>query len=426
MSFNDLGLSKEILSTIEGLGYKDPTEIQSRVIPLILQKKDLLGKAQTGTGKTASFMLPTLQLLHLQKKNKGLTGPRALILAPTRELAVQVHDSAKRYGQDLQLKSTIVCGGCPIQPQSRILRRGVDLLVSTPGRLLDHVSQKNVNLASVDFLILDEADCMLDMGFIHDIRKIMSYLPRKRQTLVFSATFSNSIKKLAEDLLNQPETIQVVQKNIVSDQVKQTIYPVDRSRKFEILDHLMTTSNWEQVLVFTRTKYSANQLCEKLKKQEMSADAIHGDKSQAARSKALKNFKKGKTRVLVATDVAARGLDIHQLSCVINYELPFVATDYVHRIGRTGRAGCEGEAISLVSSDELKFMKAIEKLIHKDLEKTVLKGFEVTKPFKSKLDGRKRKVNQLRSFGFKARKKRTSQHQRKRTASGSRKAKFTK
>jgi len=377
MTFTNFGFCKEILKAINEQGYKAPTEIQSRVIPLILQKKDILGRAQTGTGKTASFMLPLLQLLTSKPSKKKTYKPKVLVLAPTRELAMQVYDNAQIYGKHLPLRSMVVYGGVPIWQQIRKLRRGVDILVATPGRLLDHVNQKTIDLSSVRYFVLDEADCMLDMGFIHDIQKIISYLPEQKQTLLFSATFTKGIEKLAEDLLHSPEIVQVAEKNAVSEQVKQTMYPVDRARKSELLVHLISSQNLQQALVFTRTKHSADRLLEKLSKEKIASDVIHGDKSQAARSRALKRFKLGKTRILVATDVAARGLDIQNLPFVFNYELPFVKSDYIHRIGRTGRAGNTGEAISLVSRDEVRLLNEIEKLLKKPLEKSTVKGFEI-------------------------------------------------
>lgn len=394
MTFERLNLSKEILHAIEEQGYTAPTEIQSRVIPLVLQEKDILGGAQTGTGKTASFMLPLLHLLAENPPEKKTRNPRVLILVPTRELAAQVYANARTYGKHLHLKTAVVFGGIRMHSQVSKLKRGIDILIATPGRLIDHVKQKTIDLSSVERLVLDEADCMLDMGFIHDIRKIISFLPEKRQTLMFSATFSGAIQKLAEDLLTAPEIVQVAKTNAVAKQVKQVIHPVDRARKPEMLQHLIKEHNWEQVLVFTRTKYSADLLCDTLKKEKIRTDAIHGDKRQSARSKALMNFKKGKTRILVATDIAARGLDIHQLSHVVNYELPTVASDYIHRIGRTGRAGNIGEAISLVSRDEGRLMGEIESLIQKKLDRIPLEGFEVTelpKPsrFRKKPQGRR-------------------------------------
>ncbi|OGN56248.1 MAG: ATP-dependent RNA helicase RhlE [Chlamydiae bacterium RIFCSPHIGHO2_12_FULL_44_59] len=379
MTFDSFGLSREILRAVEEQGYTTPTEIQSQVIPLVLNKRDVLGQAQTGTGKTASFMLP---LLHLLDEGQSSYKPRALILTPTRELAAQVHDHARLASKYLRLKSTVVFGGVSIHSQIAKLRKGVDLLVATPGRLLDHVNQRTVDLSSIEYLVFDEADCMLDMGFIHDIRKIIACLPKKRQTLFFSATFSRNIEQLAEDLLHQPKTVQIAQKNAVSDQVKQVVYPVDRSRKPELMCHLITAHGWKQVLVFTRTRWSANRLCDLLNQRDIQSDVIHGDKSQAARSKALMHFKQGRTRILVATDVAARGLDIQQLPHVVNYELPTVASDYVHRIGRTGRAGNQGEAASLVCVDELKLMRDIETLIQKKLDRILLPGYEVDKTIK--------------------------------------------
>lgn len=377
MTFDDFGLASEILSSIEELGYQTPTEIQSRVIPLVLEGKDILGRAQTGTGKTASFILPLLHILKNSKEKTRPFAPKLLILAPTRELAAQVHKNALKYGQHLDLKTAVVYGGVPIHAQIRKLKRGVDILIATPGRLLDHVKQQTVDLSSTQSVVLDEADSMLDMGFIHDIRQILSTLPEERQTLLFSATFTKSIRKLAEDLLTRPAVVEVNDSNRVSEQVEQTIHPVDRARKSELLHHLIEKNGWPQVLVFTRTKHTADRLCEKLRKEKVRTDVIHGDKPQRARSRALRSFKDGKVQILVATDIAARGLDIHQLPCVINFELPFVASDYVHRIGRTGRAGNQGTAISLVSKDERKLMGAIEQFIKVPLTQSSVQGFEV-------------------------------------------------
>jgi len=377
MSFDTLGLLDQITSAIEGCGYTTPTQIQKEAIPLILQGKDILGGAQTGTGKTASFMLPLLQLVKERKDENEKSKLTALILVPTRELAAQVHDAIHTYGKYLYLRSTVVFGGVNIKAQKIKLRKGVDILVSTPGRLLDHVSQRSVDLSSVNTLVLDEADCMLDMGFIHDIRKILGLLPTSRQTLLFSATFSDQIKQLAKDFLKNPEMVQVAQKNTVSEQVKHLAYPVDRERKHELLLQLMETNDWKQVLVFTRTKHAANKLSEKLDKEGIPSAAIHGNKTQAARMKALSSFKRGDVRVLVATDIAARGINISQLPAVINFELPTVPSDYIHRIGRTGRAGNEGEAISLVCVDEHGLIRDIERLLKSEIPQIIVPGFEV-------------------------------------------------
>ena len=375
MSFSTLGLSEPLLRAIKDQGYTTPTPIQKQAIPTILSKKDVLAGAQTGTGKTAGFTLPLLQLLS-EAPTKGKPRIRALILTPTRELATQVQESVETYGKYLPYKSTVIFGGVKINPQFIALRRGVDIVVATPGRLLDHISQKSIDLSNVECLILDEADRMLDMGFINDIKKVLAVLPKKRQNLLFSATFSNDIKKLADKLLDSPKLIEVARRNTSSEIVKQTIHPVDRERKRELLSHLILEGKWKQVLVFTRTKHGANRLTGQLEKDGITAAAIHGNKSQAARTRALAHFKAGEVRVLVATDIAARGIDIDQLPHVVNYELPNIAEDYVHRIGRTGRAGNEGEAISLVCVDENDYLKGIEKLINKDIEKVVIGGFK--------------------------------------------------
>lgn len=375
MSFETLGLSKELLKAIKEQGYDKPTPIQKQAIPVILEKKDVLAGAQTGTGKTAGFTLPMLELLHRAKPTKG-HHVKALILTPTRELAAQVGESVELYGKHLPFKSTVIFGGVKINPQITKLKNGVDIVIATPGRLLDHLSQKTIDLSHVSFLILDEADRMLDMGFINDIKKILAILPKQRQNLLFSATYSDEIKKLSDRLLNAPTLIEVARANISSEIVKQTIYLVDCERKRELLTHLINEGKWKQVLVFTRTKHGANRLSAQLEKDGITSAAIHGNKSQNARTKALDDFKKGEVRVLVATDIAARGIDIDQLPHVVNFELPNVSEDYVHRIGRTGRAGNEGEAISLVCVDEHEFLANIEKLIKKDIQKIALKGFK--------------------------------------------------
>ncbi len=378
MSFDTLGLSADILRAIREQGYNKPTPVQSKAIPIILEGKDVLAGAQTGTGKTAGFALPLLQRLIENPAGNGHRPVRALVLTPTRELAAQVEASVQTYGRHLPLQSAVVFGGVKINPQIAKLRRGVDILVATPGRLLDHANQKTVDLSHVEILVLDEADRMLDMGFIHDIRKIMAMLPDKdsRQTLLFSATFSNEIKQLANRLLNNPELIEVARRNTTAEKIEQRIHPVDKNRKRELLSHMIGAHNWRQVLVFTRTKHGANRLAQQLEKDGLTAAAIHGNKSQGARTRALADFKNGKVRVLVATDIAARGLDIDQLPHVVNFELPNVPEDYVHRIGRTGRAGNEGEAISLVCVDELKLLRDIERLLKRELPKEVIEGYE--------------------------------------------------
>ena len=377
MSFDTLGLVDQILSAVKKCGYTEPTEVQQKTIPPILEGKDILGGAQTGTGKTASFVLPLLQHVSEKKQRGEKPTVQALILVPTRELAAQVLASINTYGKHLDLKTTAVFGGVHIRSQIIKLRRGVDILVATPGRLLDHVNQKTVNLSTIDHVVFDEADCMLDMGFIHDIRRIASVLPEERQTLFFSATFPDTVRSLANEFLTDPEVVQVTQKNSISDQIDQVLYPVDKIRKQELLLELLRENDWRQVLVFTRTKHTANKLAETLNKEGIRSTAIHGNKTQAARTKSLAAFKRGAARVLVATDIAARGINISQLPCVINYEFPLVATDYVHRIGRTARAGNEGEAISLLCVDEKGLLNDVERLLKKPLPQVVIPGFEV-------------------------------------------------
>lgn len=376
MSFSELGLSDEIVRAVAEQGYSKPTPIQSQAIPAVLAGGDLLAGAQTGTGKTAGFTLPILQ--RLTKSKPAVTGKpiRALILTPTRELAAQVEESVRTYGKYLKLTSTVIFGGVGIHPQIKVLTKGIDILVATPGRLLDHMQQGTVNLNHVETLVLDEADRMLDMGFIRDIRRVLAALPAKRQNLLFSATFSDEIKSLADGLLNEPAMIEVARRNSTADVIAQKVHPVDRNRKHPLLSHLIRTNNWSQVLVFTRTKHGANKLVEQLDKDGISALAIHGNKSQSARTRALSEFKDGSLQVLVATDIAARGIDIDQLPHVVNYDLPNVPEDYVHRIGRTGRAGATGEAVSLVCVDEHDMLKGIEKLIKRALPKEVIPGFE--------------------------------------------------
>lgn len=376
MSFNTLGLSAPILKAIKEQGYSEPTPIQKEAIPVILNGRDILAGAQTGTGKTAGFTLPLLELLNKTKPIKTKQKIRALILTPTRELAAQVGEGVEVYGKYLPFKSAVIFGGVKINPQLIKLKKGVDIVVATPGRLLDHISQKNIDLRDVEFLILDEADRMLDMGFINDIKKILAILPKQKQTLLFSATYSDEIKKLSDKLLKTPALIEVARRNTTGQAIKQSVYPVDQVRKRELLTHLIKEGKWKQVLVFTRTKHGANRLSGQLEKDGISAVAIHGNKSQNARTKALADFKKGEVRVLVATDIAARGIDIDQLPHVINYELPNVSEDYVHRIGRTGRTGNEGEAISLVCIDEHEYLASIEKLIKNDIQKVWLKDFK--------------------------------------------------
>ncbi|MDI5892212.1 DEAD/DEAH box helicase [Halomonas rhizosphaerae] len=375
MTFSDLGLRAELLRAVEAQGYTTPTPIQLKAIPAVLKGGDLLASAQTGTGKTAGFTLPMLQRL-ADGPRPAKRQVRALVLTPTRELAAQVGESVADYGRHLTLRSHVIFGGVGQQPQVDAIRAGLDVLVATPGRLLDLHQQKHVDLSKVEILVLDEADRMLDMGFIHDIKKILRVLPEKRQNLLFSATFSNEIQALAGKLLDDPAMIEVARRNTTAELVDQAIYRVDREKKRDLLAHLITEHDWQQVLVFTRTKHGANRLAEQLSKQDIPAMAIHGNKSQTARTKALAAFKTGDLQVLVATDIAARGLDIEELPHVVNFELPNVAEDYVHRIGRTGRAGSEGKAVSLVCVDEHGLLKGIERLIKRDLEKRIEPGFE--------------------------------------------------
>lgn len=375
MTFETLGLLNELLKAITDNGYTKPTPVQLQAIPLILAGNDVIVGAQTGTGKTAGFTLPLLQLL-TTRPSRHQNAVRALILTPTRELAAQVRESVHTYGKYLRLRSAVVVGGVNINPQIKQLRNGTDILVATPGRLLDLISQKAVDISKIEILVLDEADRMLDMGFIHDIRKILALVPKQRQNLLFSATFSDEIKKLADGFLKSPKTVQVTPRNTTTELVSQAVYPVDNKRKRELLSFLISSKNRKQVLVFTRTKHGANRLATQLINDGITSAAIHGNKSQSARTKALADFKQGVVRVLVATDIAARGLDIDQLPFVVNYELPNVPEDYVHRIGRTGRAGCEGEAASLVCIDEHKLLKDIERLLKCDIKKVVVPGYE--------------------------------------------------
>lgn len=375
MSFASLGLSTPILNAVAEQGYETPTPIQIKAIPAVMAGKDVMAAAQTGTGKTAGFTLPILDLLSNGERTHG-TQVRALILTPTRELAAQVADSVATYGNHLPLRSAVVFGGVKINPQMMKLRKGVDILVATPGRLLDLYGQNAVKFNNLEVLVLDEADRMLDMGFIHDIRKILSLLPRQRQTLMFSATFSNDIRKLAKGLVNNPVEISVSPRNTTVESVAQRIYPVDKKRKSELLTKLIHDNQWDQALVFSRTKHGANRLTRHLESEGITAVAIHGNKSQGARTRALADFKKGEVRILVATDIAARGLDIDQLPQVVNFDLPNVPEDYVHRIGRTGRAGASGAAVSLVSADEFKQLTDIERLIKQLLTRELIDGFE--------------------------------------------------
>ncbi len=378
MSFDTLGLAEPLLRAVHEQGYTVPTPIQAQAIPAVLSGGDVMGGAQTGTGKTAGFVLPMLHRLMAKaavRDAKGRLPIRALILTPTRELAAQVEESVRTYGKYSKLASMVMFGGVGMQPQIDKLRRGVDILVATPGRLLDHHQQRTLDLNHVEIFVLDEADRMLDMGFIHDIKKVLTFLPAQKQSLLFSATFSDEIKDLADRLLNKPVLIEVARRNQTADNIAQKVHPVGREMKKDLLTHLIKDNDWHQVLVFTRMKHGANRLVEHLLKQGVSAMAIHGNKSQTARTKALADFKKGELTVLVATDIAARGIDIDQLPHVVNFEMPNVPEDYVHRIGRTGRAGAMGEAVSLVCVDENGFLRDIERLIKREIPKEVVPGF---------------------------------------------------
>jgi ATP-dependent RNA helicase RhlE len=378
MTFTTLGLDAPLLRAVEEKGYTNPSPIQQKAIPGILAGEDLMAAAQTGTGKTAGFTLPLLQLLNNRERVHKGHHPRALVLTPTRELAAQVQDSVKTYGKHLGLKSMVVFGGVNINPQIKMLARGVDILVATPGRLLDLHGQGAVRLDAVEIFVLDEADRMLDMGFIRDIRRVLPLLPKVRQNLLFSATFSNEIRNLARGFLTDPKEISVTPRNSAAETVSQTVITVDKAKKAALLCHLIKTRNLYQVLVFSRTKHGANKLVQHLEKHEIKAAAIHGNKSQNHRTRVLAEFKSGQLQVLVATDIAARGIDISQLPHVINHDLPQVAEDYVHRIGRTGRAGAEGDAISLVCADEADMLKSIERLMGKSIPREEIEGFEAT------------------------------------------------
>jgi len=375
MSFKSLGLSDALLSAVSKKGYTEPSPIQIKAIPLILEGKDILASAQTGTGKTAGFTLPMLQILSTQQQLRHRP-IRALVLTPTRELAAQVYDNIKSYSAFLDIRSSVIFGGVNQRPQVSTLRNGVDILVATPGRLLDLHNQGLLSLAKIEILVLDEADRMLDMGFLRDIKKIISLMPTRRQNLLFSATFSKEIKQLAGEFLHHPVLVEATPENLTVDAIVQKAYRVDKAKKSELIIKLISEGGWKQVLVFTRTKHGANKLCKQMVSHGITAAAIHGNKSQGARTKALAGFKSSEVRVLVATDIAARGLDIPLLPHVINFELPNIPEDYVHRIGRTGRAGARGEAISLVSPDETTYLKDIEKLLGERLSNEILEGFE--------------------------------------------------
>jgi ATP-dependent RNA helicase RhlE len=379
MQFAGLGLAQPLLRAITDAGYTTPTPVQVKAIPLVLAGGDLLAAAQTGTGKTAGFVLPILH--RLQATAAQINGasrpgrPRCLILTPTRELAAQVEESVRTYGKHVPIRSMVMYGGVGIQPQIAQLRKRVDILVATPGRLLDHAGQRTVDLSGVEILVLDEGDRMLDMGFIYDIRRILALMPKQKQSLLFSATFSDDVRALAATLLINPASIDVSPRNTAAELVQQTVHLVKKEQKRDVLSHLIRVNAWQQVLVFTRTKHGANRLAEKLEKDGIAAAAIHGNKSQAARTRALAQFKAGEVPVLVATDIAARGLDIEELPHVVNFELPNVAEDYLHRIGRTGRAGSAGAAVSLVDSEEIQFLRDIEKLLKRPIERVALEGF---------------------------------------------------
>ncbi len=378
MNFEELNLAPAILKAVREQGYETPTAIQAQAIPVVLEGHDLLGGAQTGTGKTAAFVLPMLHKLSMSRsaQNKfGGTGIRALVLTPTRELAAQVEESVRTYGQYLQLSSTVIFGGVGMNPQISKVKKGVDILVATPGRLLDLLQQGVLDLGQVQMLVLDEADRMLDMGFIHDVKKVLAVVPKDKQSLLFSATFSDEIRDLANNLLKNPQSVQVTPRNTTVQRITQTIHPVGRGKKKALLAHIINEHNWSQVLVFTRTKFGANNVAEFLTKNGIEAMALHGNKSQAARTQALAGFKSGDIRALVATDIAARGIDIDDLPHVVNYEIPNVSEDYVHRIGRTGRAGVDGAAVNLVCMDEEGFMQDIERFTKQKIEVVMVEGF---------------------------------------------------
>jgi ATP-dependent RNA helicase RhlE len=394
VTFAPLGLAPELLRAVAEQGYTEPTPVQAAAIPLVLERRDVLAGAQTGTGKTAAFVLPILQILHgsrpagqagsfgapnggrSDRRDATRSPIRCLILTPTRELALQVEESVRTYGAQRPIRSTTIYGGVGFEPQARALRAGPEIVVATPGRLLDHVGQRTIDLSKVEILVLDEADRMLDMGFIRDIRKVIALVPPRRQTLLFSATFSDEIRRLADGILDRPEHVQVTPRNTTTDLVRQLVIPVDRERKRELLSHLIRSGRIDQALVFTRTKHGANRLAEQLGRDGISAAAIHGNRSQSQRVRALEDFKRGRVAILVATDIAARGIDIDLLPHVVNYELPMVAEDYVHRIGRTGRAGSDGDAISLVCVDEGKLLFEIERLLKRKVDTELVPGFE--------------------------------------------------
>ena len=416
MTFATLGLSDELLRAVRTTGYTIPTPIQTQAIPAILEGKDVMGAAQTGTGKTAGFTLPLLQILTDRAPIKS-NRARALVLTPTRELAAQVQDSVSTYGKYLRLSSTAVFGGVNINPQMMKLRRGVDVLVATPGRLLDLYQQNAIRFDDIEILVLDEADRMLDMGFIHDIKRIMALLPKRRQNLMFSATFSQEIRLLAKSITNDPVEIDVAPRNSTLDIIEQKIHPVDKARKAELLSHLIRRGKWYQVLVFSRTKHGADKLVRLLIRDSIHAAAIHGNKSQPQRTKALEGFKQNKIQVLVATDIAARGIDIDQLSHVINFDLPNVPEDYVHRIGRTGRAGASGIALSLVCADEASQLQGIERLLKRKIERVEIEDFEPTHVVPQSTSSKSAQYRQRENSG----EKRPNGYQGKRQTTGTQK-----
>ena len=414
MTFDQLELSPPLLKAISEQGYDKPTPVQEKAIPLILQGRDLLAGAQTGTGKTAGFALPLLQLLHAQSLPKKPRPIRALILTPTRELAMQVYESFRTYGKHVPLFSEVVFGGVSINTQIARLKQGPDILVATPGRLLDLMYQKKINLSQVQFFVLDEADRMLDMGFIQDIKKVIAALPKQRQNLLFSATYSKEIKQLASQLLDNPAEVSVARNNAAADKISQSIYAIKRENKRALISWLIGDGDWQQVLVFVRTKHGADRLCKQLIKDGISCAALHGNKSQGARTKALKGFKAGNVIALIATDIAARGLDIDQLPHVVNYDLPAVAEDYVHRIGRTGRAGAKGEAISLVSPEEAHLLGAIEKLLKKNIPRIADTGYEsVSLDTKKKIKVKPKKQNDKNKATYRSKKPKRNSTKRK-------------
>ena len=424
MSFSDLGLEAELLRAIDAQGYTVPTPVQKKSIPVVLAGRDVLAGAQTGTGKTAAFTLPILQRLHLNPLSNPRTAgtPRVLVLSPTRELAAQIHASTVAYGQHLKIRSSVIFGGVSIGPQIAKLKRGVDIVIATPGRLLDHLGQGTIDLSKVEILVLDEADRMLDMGFIRDIRKVLAVLPKRRQNLLFSATYSAEIRELADGLLHRPERIEVARRNTAAETVDQRAYRCPRDQKRALLRDLITDEQWFQVLVFSRTKHGANRLARQLSQDGLHADAIHGNKSQNARTRALEQFKRGDLRVLVATDIAARGIDIDDLTHVVNFDLPNVPEDYVHRIGRTGRAGKSGSAISLVSDEEIKLLRDIERVLGRRLELKDADGNDVAVAVESKPQHRQRRSGagegRAKQGGNSAKPGAARQRRRSRSASG--------